>query len=65
MHFQLTYDALRGWRGELADVEYVRFQYLASDHRALVTMASDGGQRPVVAAGSRCSPSVYAPGCGT
>ena len=30
MHFRLTYDALRGWRGERADVEYVRILHLAA-----------------------------------
>ena len=35
MHFRLTYDALREWRGERADVEYVRILHLAAttDHR--------------------------------
>ena len=28
--FRLTYDALRGWRGERADVEYVRILHLAA-----------------------------------
>ena len=46
MHFRLTYDALRQWRGERADVEYVRILHLAA-----TTMASHGGQRAVVAAG--------------
>ena len=30
MHFRLTYDALREWRGERADVEYVRILHLAA-----------------------------------
>ena len=30
MQFRLTYDALRGWRGERADVEYVRILHLAA-----------------------------------
>ena len=30
MHFRLAYDALREWRGERADVEYVRFLHLAA-----------------------------------
>ena len=30
MHFRLTYDALRQWRGERADVEYVRILHLAA-----------------------------------
>ena len=29
-HFRLTYDALREWRGERADVEYVRILHLAA-----------------------------------
>ena len=29
-HFRLAYDALRGWRGERADVEYVRILHLAA-----------------------------------
>ena len=29
-HFRLTYDALRQWRGERADVEYVRILHLAA-----------------------------------
>ena len=28
MHFRLAYDALRQWRGERADVEYVRILHL-------------------------------------
>ena len=30
MHFRITYDALREWRGERADVEYVRVLHLAA-----------------------------------
>ena len=30
MHFRLTYDALREWRGERADVEYVRILHLSA-----------------------------------
>ena len=30
MHFRLTYDALKEWRGERADVEYVRVLHLAA-----------------------------------
>ena len=30
MHFRLTYDALRQWRGERADVEHVRILHLAA-----------------------------------
>ena len=30
MHFRLAYDALREWRGERADVEYVRILHLAA-----------------------------------
>ena len=30
MHFRLTYDALRQWRGERADVEYVRILHLTA-----------------------------------
>ena len=30
MHFRLAYDALRKWRGERADVEYVRILHLAA-----------------------------------
>ena len=30
LHFRLTYDALREWRGERADVEYVRILHLAA-----------------------------------
>ena len=30
MHFRLTYDALREWLGEHADVEYVRILHLAA-----------------------------------
>ena len=30
MHFRLAYDALRQWRGERADVEYVRILHLAA-----------------------------------
>ena len=30
MHFRLAYDALREWRGERADVEYVRILHLAT-----------------------------------
>ena len=30
MQFRLAYDALRGWRGERADVEYVRILHLAA-----------------------------------
>ena len=30
LHFRLTYDALQGWRGERADVEYVRILHLAA-----------------------------------
>ena len=30
IHFRLTYDGLRQWRGERADVEYVRILYLAA-----------------------------------
>ena len=29
MHFRLAYDALKEWRGERADVEYVRILHLA------------------------------------
>ena len=29
-HFRLAYDALREWRGERADVEYVRILHLAA-----------------------------------
>ena len=35
-HFRLAYDALKRWRGERADVEYVRILHLAAttgDHR--------------------------------
>ena len=34
MHFRLTYDALREWRGERADVEYVRILHLAASTMA-------------------------------
>ena len=47
--FRLSYDALRSWRGDRADVEYVRIPHLAAttgDHHG-----GDGGQRPVFAAG--------------
>ena len=47
MHFRLAYDALREWRGERADVEYVRILHLAAHHHG-----SHGGQRAAVAAGS-------------
>ncbi len=30
MHFRLAYDALKEWRGERADVEYVRILHLAA-----------------------------------
>ena len=30
LHFRLTYDALKEWRGERADVEYVRILHLAA-----------------------------------
>ena len=30
MHFRLAYDALKRWRGERADVEYVRILHLAA-----------------------------------
>ena len=30
MHFRLAYDALKEWRGERADVEYVRIVHLAA-----------------------------------
>ena len=30
MHFRLAYDALKQWRGERADVEYVRILHLAA-----------------------------------
>ena len=30
MHFRLTYHALKEWRGERADVEYVRILHLAA-----------------------------------
>ena len=30
MHFRLAYDALKEWRGECADVEYVRIVHLAA-----------------------------------
>ena len=30
LHFRLAYDALREWRGERADVEYVRILHLAA-----------------------------------
>ena len=30
MQFRLAYDALREWRGERADVEYVRILHLAA-----------------------------------
>ena len=30
LHFRLAYDALRGWRRERADVEYVRILHLAA-----------------------------------
>ena len=30
LHFRLTYDALREWRGDRADVEYVRILHLAA-----------------------------------
>ena len=36
MHFRLAYDALRQWRGERADVEYVRILHLAE-----TTMTTD------------------------
>ena len=38
MHFRLTYDALRQWRRERADVEYVRILHLAA-----TTVAAGGG----------------------
>ena len=61
-HFRLAYDALRQWRGERADVEYVRILHLAATTmeatvpRMEATVwkpryGSHGGQRPVVAAG--------------
>ena len=49
MHFRLTYDALREWRGERADVEYVRILHLAATtmaatvDSALSTVAAGGG----------------------
>ena len=48
MHFRLAYNTLREWRGERADVEYVRILRLA----ATTMEGSHGGQRTVVAAGS-------------
>lgn len=33
-HFRLAYDALREWRGERADVEYVRILHLAAETMA-------------------------------
>ena len=50
-HFRLAYDALRGWRGERADVEYVRILHLAAT-TTKPPRGSHGGQRAVVAAGS-------------
>ena len=49
-HFRLAYDALKRWRGERADVEYVRILHLAAttgDHHG-----GHGGQRPFPAAGN-------------
>ena len=40
MHFRLTYDALRQWRGERADVEYVRILHLAATTMASATVDS-------------------------
>ena len=58
MHFRLAYDlaydALREWRGERADVEYVRILRLAATtmEATVDSHGSHGGQRTVVAAGS-------------
>ena len=49
-HFRLAYDALREWRGERADVEYVRILHLAAT-TTKPPRGSHGGQRPVAAAG--------------
>ena len=49
--FRLAYDALREWRGERADVEYVRILHLAAT-TTKPPRGSHGGQRPGVAAGS-------------
>ena len=51
MTFRLAYDALKRWRGERADVEYVRILHLAAttgDNHGV-----HGGQRPDPAAGGR------------
>ena len=48
--FRLAYDALREWRGERADVEYVRILHLAAT-TTKPPRGSHGGQRAVVAAG--------------
>ena len=49
-HFRVAYDALREWRGERADVEYVRILHLAAT-TTKPPRGSHGGQRAVVAAG--------------
>ena len=48
MTFRLAYDALKRWRGERADVEYVRTPAPCGDNYGV-----DGGQRPGPAAGGR------------
>ena len=48
MTFRLAYDALKRWRGERADVEYVRIPAPCGDNHGV-----HGGQRPVPAAGGR------------
>ena len=48
MTFRLSYDALKRWRGERADVEYVRILPPFGDNYGV-----HGGQRPGPAAGGR------------
>ena len=52
MTFRLAYDALREWRGERADVEYVRILHLAATTME-TTVGDHGGQRPGPALGGR------------
>ena len=54
MRFRLTYDALKQWRGERADVEYVADPALVGDHHG-----GQCGQRPVAAAGGGSAPFDY------
>ena len=59
MQFRLTYDALKEWRGERADVEYVRILHLAA-----TTMEANVDSALSLLLEAGISPSIT-PRCGT